>query len=307
LCSRKMSAIPFSIVDAFCIPQESFTGNQAAVCLLSFDDEISDELKAKIGAEINLSETAFVSQAWSRSNQRKSEYDFTLRWFTPTSEIALCGHATLASARVIFDRMEKQTENETTINFETKYKGVLMATMNWNTNRISINFPLTPVTPITEKKLTCLPQLLRNLLPDLKQMHSVHYTSATKYLLVRLHDNFGEQGLLQIKPDFSQLSELEGEDIPLGLIVTVRGHTDSIHFYSRFFAPGLGVAEDPVTGSAHCALTSYWSTELNRFNFLAKQSSKRGGYVYCNIDKSSPHRVSFEGLTKLVITGELKL
>lgn len=156
---------------------------------------------------MNLSETAFVSQSWNKSAQRKSDYDFTLRWFTPASEIALCGHATLASARVIFDRMVRHDESETTINFETKYKGVLMATMKWKTNRISINFPLTPLTTITEKELPCLPQLLQHLLQpfDVNHVHSVHYALSTKYLFVRLHDNCGEKGLLEIKPNFQQL------------------------------------------------------------------------------------------------------
>lgn len=136
-----------------------------------------------------------------------------MRWFTPTSEIALCGHATLASARVLFDRMEQHNESETTITFETKYKGVLMATMNWKSNRISINFPLTPVTPFTEKELPCLPQLLQHLLQpfDVNHVHSVHYASSTKYLFVRLHDNYGEKGLLEIKPNFQQLVALEGK------------------------------------------------------------------------------------------------
>lgn len=226
-------------------------------------------MKAKIGSEINLSETAFVSQSWTRSNQRKSEYDFTLRWFTPSEEIALCGHATLASARVLFDRMEQRRENETTIRFETKFKGVLTATINWETKRISINFPLTPVTPHTVMELSCLPQLLEYLLHplDVNQIHSVHYASSTRYLFVRLHDENEEKGLLELSPNFQQLSTLQGklitglnygffnsvillgDGVPLGIIVTVKGTSEFIHFYSRFFAPNLGVAEDPVIAS----------------------------------------------------------
>ncbi len=145
-------------------------------------------------------------------NQRKSEYDFTLRWFTPTSEVALCGHATLASARVIFDRMKRNAEKETTINFETKYKGILRATMNWETRRISINFPLTPVTPYTEQDYSCLPKLLEYLLQplDVNEIHSVHYAPSTEYLFVRLHDKNGEEGLLKLNPNFNALSTLKG-------------------------------------------------------------------------------------------------
>lgn len=185
--------------------------------MIFIQDEIADDVKAKIGAEINLSETSFVSQSWSKSDTRKSVRDFTLRWFTPTDEIALCGHATLASARVLFDRMERSGEKETTINFATKYKGILSATMNWETERISINFPLTPVTPYTEKHYSCLPQLLQYLLEplDVNQIHSVHFTSSTQYLLVRLHDTHGEKGLLALQPDFKALSSFKGFKISI--------------------------------------------------------------------------------------------
>lgn len=109
--------------------------------------------------------------------------------------------------------MEPQVEKETTINFETKYKGILKATMNWETKRISINFPLTPVTPFTDKELSCLPQLLQYLLQplDVNQIHSVHYASSTRYLFVRLHDENGEKGLLELNPNFQQLSALQGK------------------------------------------------------------------------------------------------
>lgn len=154
-----------------------------------------------------------MSQSWNKSVPRKSQYDYTLRWFTPTDEIALCGHATLASARVLFDRMEVPGDKETTINFETKYKGVLSATMNWETGRIAINFPLTPVTPYTEKHFSLLPKLLEYLLEpfDVSRIHSVQFAASTKYLFVRLHDDNGEKGLLELKPNFTGLSNLNGK------------------------------------------------------------------------------------------------
>lgn len=109
--------------------------------------------------------------------------------------------------------MEVQDEKETTINFETKYKGVLSATMNWETRRIGINFPLTPVTPYTEKHLSLLPKLLNYLLEplDVSRIHSVHYASFTKYLFVRLHDENGEKGLLELNPNFSGMLTLKGK------------------------------------------------------------------------------------------------
>lgn len=108
--------------------------------------------------------------------------------------------------------MDRGTEKQTTIKFETKFKGALYATMNWDTGHISINFPLTPVTPITDKEMEYLPQLLEYFLKsfDLTMIHSVHYAPMTKYVLVRLHDKYGEKGLSDLKPDFHHLSTIKG-------------------------------------------------------------------------------------------------
>jgi len=304
-----MSKITYAIIDVFCVPGKVFSGNPAAVCLLEYDDEISDETKTYIGCELNLSDTAFVSKSWSKTTSQQVENHYTLRWYSPTKEVALCGHATIATAEVLFSKMERGSTKVTTIHFETKCKGNLSATMNWDTGRISINFPLTRVTPISELEMKFVPNLLQHLIQpfDKTFIHSVHYAKSTKYLFVRLHDRRGEKGLTDLKPDFYNLSALQGNDVIVtGAIVTVRGVGD-IHFYSRFFAPWMGVNEDPVCGSAHCALTAYWSNILNQKKLLGKQCSKRGGYIYCSLSDSDPERVILEGNTKIFAKGELSL
>lgn len=173
---------------------------------------MSDETKASIGAQFNLSETAFISKSWSESKVQTSPNHFTIRWFTPTEEIKLCGHATLASSKALFDKIGRRGEKETTIHFETKFKGNLSATMHWDTGRISINFPLTPIVAITESDLEILPQFLQYIVHpfDKTIIHSVFYAPSTKYLFVRLRDECGEKGLTDLKPDFFSLSTIKG-------------------------------------------------------------------------------------------------
>lgn len=173
---------------------------------------MSDETKASIGEQFNLSETVFVSKSWCKSKIQPSPNHFTIRWFSPTDEIKLCGHATLATSKVLFDKIGKGSDKETTVHFETKFKGNLSATMNWDTGRISINFPLTPVVAITESDLDILPQFLQYVVHpfDKTIIHSVFYAPSTKYLFVRLRDECGEKGLTELKPDFFNLSSIKG-------------------------------------------------------------------------------------------------
>ncbi len=180
---------------------------------------MSDEIKQKIAAELNLSETAFVSKGWSK-NDSLNNNKLTLRWFTPEVEVPLCGHATLATARALFETMlqEKQNETDTTLEFETKLKGTLRATMNWATDRISLDFPLAPPSPFSVSQLECLPQILRQLLGSINadEINSVHYSNSTKKLLVRLRGDVSESSvdestLLQLKPNFNELTNIKGQ------------------------------------------------------------------------------------------------
>lgn len=233
---------------------------------------MTDEIKQKIAAELNLSETAFVSKSWHKSSSILNDRKLTLRWFTPEVEVPLCGHATLATARALFETMqERDNETETTLEFETKFKGTLAATMNWSTGRISLDFPLAPPSPFSSSELECLPQLLTQLLGSIgtDEIHSVHYSPLTKKLLVRLRGDVSENTvsdstLLQLKPNFDELTKIKGmfkpnliahlshesftgNDKVLGIIATVKG-SDNVNFYSRYFAPWVGINEDPVSG-----------------------------------------------------------
>jgi len=297
-----MSSFQFAIVDAFCVPGESFTGNQAAVCLLPSDDIVSDEVKQKIAAEINLSETAFVSRSWLKDGEPK----LTLRWFTPETEVTLCGHATLATARVLFDN-----NTDTRKEFATKFKGTLAATMDRSTDRISLDFPLAPSTPFTASHLDCLPQLLTQLLDPISssEIHSMHYSKSTKKLLVRLNgeaseSNVNESTLLKLKPNFSGLVNVKGNNMVMGIIVTMKG-SGEVNFYSRYFAPWVGLDEDPVTGSAHTVLAAYWGSEYKGSELLGKQCSKRSGLVWCKLQE--PGRVRLEGFSKFVVKGHIEV
>lgn len=161
-----------------------------------------------------------MSKNWNKNSSTENDRKLTLRWFTPETEVPLCGHATLATARALFDKMQsaKDSEKETTLEFETKFKGTLTATMNWLTDRISLDFPLAPPTPFSAAKLECLPKLLMQVLEPISsnEIHSVHYSYSTKKLLVRLHgvvaeSNVKDSILLKLKPNFVELTNIEGE------------------------------------------------------------------------------------------------
>ena len=240
-------------VDAF--TTRVFGGNPAAVCPL--DSWINDELLQSIAAENNLSETAFFV---------RTKAGFKLRWFTPVAEVALCGHATLATAHVIFEHLGYQ---ETAIHFET-LSGFL--TVARKGPSLIMDFPSTP-------PLSCAaPEAL---LAGLGRPPE-EVLAADDYFVV--FDS--EDTVRALEPDFVQLSALDLR----GVIVTAPGK--EVDFVSRFFAPKFGIPEDPVTGSAHCALTPYWSAKLDKKILDARQISKRGGDIQCELNAN---RVGLEG------------
>lgn len=182
-------------------------------------DSLSDAVKQKIAAELNLSETAFVSEGWNKTEKQSDKHKRILRWFTPDVEVPLCGHATLATARILFEAMqqERQTGTATILEFETKSKGTLTATMDWSTDRISIDFPLAPSSPFNDSQLDCLPLLLSLLMGPLSvnEIDSVHYSPITRKLLVRLRgdvceDSVSGSTLLKLNPNFVELVNVQG-------------------------------------------------------------------------------------------------
>ncbi|MBL7074857.1 PhzF family phenazine biosynthesis protein [candidate division KSB1 bacterium] len=234
--------IPIYQVDAF--TDKVFGGNPAAVCPL--DNWVDDEILQAIAAENNLSETAFFV---------KQGNDFELKWFTPKTEVELCGHATLASAHILYNHLDYKDHQ---INFITK-SGVLKVTKK--NDIISMNFPSTKPVPVE------IPKELTNGLgyEPSEVLKSRDYLAVFK----------DEETILSIKPDFEILKKLDC----LGIIVTAKGNNSD--FVSRFFAPGVGIPEDPVTGSAHVTLVPYWSEKLNKKSLYAIQMSKRRGELFC--------------------------
>ena len=256
-------------VDAF-TPQ-AFRGNPAAVCLL--DREREDAWMQNVAAEMNLSETAFLL---------RRDDGFALRWFTPSIEVALCGHATLASAHALWEeRVAPQNEQ---IRFHTK-SGLLTADRDGEV--IELDFPATP-----EQVAQPAPGLLESL-----GIRKPVYIGRNRFdYIIEVAD---EEVVRALEPDHAQLRKIEIR----GVIVTSRASsTTAADFVSRFFAPGSGIDEDPVTGSAHCCLAPYWSARLGKQELTGFQASPRGGYVRV---RHVGDRVKLGGRAVTVLRGEL--
>lgn len=255
------------IVDAF--TNRPFAGNAAAVCLL--EAEKNADWMQSVAAEMNLSETAFV---------RPIDAGFELRWFTPAIEVELCGHATLAAAHVLWT--EGMANNSQPVMFHTK-SGVLTCAQNGDD--IELDFPATPAEEAAPPD---------GLLAALGVQPS--FIGRSKF------DGFvqveSEQVLRSLTPDFTRLRQ-----IPMrGVIVTSRSDDPQFDFVSRFFAPSVGVDEDPVTGSAHCCLGPYWAEQLGKSDMIAFQASARGGLVRVRVDGD---RILLGGQAVTTVRGEL--
>jgi len=255
--------IPLFQIDAF--TGRVFAGNPAAVCPLP--GWIDESLMQAIAAENNLSETAFFV--------KKNSF-FELRWFTPATEVDLCGHATLASAFVIMKFIEPRL---TEVAFETK-SGTLTVTRSGD--RLTMNFPAKPPAPCTAPD---------DLVAGLGRTPQA-VLGSDDYLAVFAT----EDEVRALAPDFTALSRLNLR----GVIVTAPGR--GADFVSRFFAPGVGINEDPVTGSAHCILIPYWSARLDRTRLHALQVSKRGGELFCELKGD---RVLIAGECAFYLRGEI--
>lgn len=251
-------------VDAF--TKEVFKGNPAAVCPL--DEWLPTETMQKIALENNLSETAFFV---------KNGEEYEIRWFTPTYEIDLCGHATLASAFVIFESLKLKADE---VNFHSHKSGALSVEKNGDV--LTLDFPSRPVSPVEAPD---------GLIAAIG-MQPKEVLKARDYFLV--YEN--EQEVLNISPDFAALLKIDAH----GFIVTAQG--DSSDFVSRFFAPEVGVFEDPVTGSSHCNLIPFWAERLGKTELFARQVSARGGELFC---KLAGDRVKIAGNSVLYMKGEI--
>jgi PhzF family phenazine biosynthesis protein len=253
-------------VDAF--TSELFRGNPAAVVPLQAWP--SDAVLQAIATENNLSETAFFVREGD---------DYRLRWFTPEIEVDLCGHATLASAFVVFTALEPLRQSVT---FHTRSGPLTVAR---DGTRLSMDLPARPPEPCEAPEA-----LVRGL-------------GRAPLATLRARDHLAvferEEEVLAVRPDFAALATLDS----LGVIVTAPG-SDGVDFVSRFFAPNAGVPEDPVTGSAHCTLVPYWSARLGRRRLRARQVSRRGGELACE-DRGA--RVVLGGEAVLYLEGTIRL
>jgi PhzF family phenazine biosynthesis protein len=257
------------VVDAF--TDRAFSGNPAAVCVLR--EEPAESWMQAVAAEMNLSETAFIVP--------HGDNEFSIRWFTPTVEVPLCGHATLASAHLLWEKGIAGSERP--ITFHSK-EGVLTAERegDW----VCLDFPSLPVEaretpPGLSEALGCEPL-------------SVH-VSRMGTLLVEVES---EETVRRLETDFVRLREIETG----ACIVTARGTAGRCDFVSRFFAPGLGIDEDPVTGVAHCSLTPFWADRLGKSELLGHQISNRGGVVKVRLRGD---RVSLLGQAVTVLAGAI--
>lgn len=256
-------------VDAF--TDRPYAGNPAAVCLLA---EERDELWMQaVANENNLSETAFLTP----------ENDgYKLRWFTPKNEVKLCGHATLASAHILYE--EKLLPLNRQARFFT-LSGLLTASYDEDTGLIELDFPASPVVPSKA--------------PD----GLIEALGVKPIFIGRSDDDYlievtSEEEVKEAAPDFGRLVQVSCR----GVIVTALVAAKQYDFISRFFAPAVGINEDPVTGSAHCRLTPYWQAKLQKNKFIAYQASKRGGFLQLT---AAGDRVRIGGKAVTVLKGEL--
>lgn len=263
--------LPLYQVDAF--TQEPFRGNPAAVCVL--ETFFDDATLGAIAREMNLSETAFVIPLAS---------GFHLRWFTPVAEVDLCGHATLATAHVLWQHQGRVGDLE----FHTR-SGLLRAQClgDW----IALDFPQQPVTPLEDQQVQASVIAALGTTP-------LFIGQAGSDLLVELAD---VPAIVQLKPNFDQIARLPCR----GLIVTARAKGEAYDIISRFFAPQLGIPEDPVTGSAHCSLYPYWQPKLGQEELIAYQASARGGVI--KMQPQGGDRLLLLGQAVTIFAGELLL
>jgi len=259
--------IPYFIVAAFA--RTPFAGNPAGVCLLPENEWLPNESMQQIAAENNLAETAFLIR---RSN------DFDLRWMTPTVEVDLCGHATLASAHVLFNHLDYEEEM---IRFQSK-SGELQ--VERDKDRFVLDFPAQAMAEVA----------ITSGIKEALGAQPISLLKGRDYVAV--FDR--EEDVAALKPDFARVAALDAQ----GVVATAPGKRSD--FVSRYFVPAAGIPEDPVTGSTHCVLIPYWSKRLGKAELSARQISPRGGELYC---QNRGDRVRIGGHAVTYVEGKIHL
>lgn len=253
-------------VDAF--TDKPFGGNPAAVVPL--DAWLSDDVMMKIAAENNLSETAFSVKEGDR---------YHIRWFTPTVEVNLCGHATLATAHVIFNELKLE---DSFVGLYSDRSGELA--VDKQGDKLVLDFPAYPLTEIEQSDAVA---------QAVGKIPSKVWESQSNMIFLRLES---EEDVRNLDPDFHAIGQLDYDEV----IVTAPG--DDCDFASRMFAPKIGIPEDPVTGAIHCTLIPYWAEQLGKDKLFARQVSKRGGELFCEL---AGNRVRIGGNAVTYLRGEI--
>ncbi len=265
--------IPIYQIDAF--TNTLFGGNPAAV--MPLERWLPDEVLQAIAAENNLSETAFFVPTHEREDA-----DFHIRWFTPTAEVPLCGHATQAAAWVVFNKYEWP---HVKVRFQSK--SGLLSVLRRPDDSLELDFPNLAYEPCST------PELIKAAMPEAPD-NAFFVPNDTNYMVVLDSEN----AVGAAAPDLQSLSLLGNQ----GLIITAKG--DQCDFVSRYFAPGVGIDEDPVTGSIHSVLTPYWAQQTGNSAFTARQLSKRGGDLHCELRGD---RVAISGHAVFFMEGSVQL
>lgn len=270
-----MKSLPIYGVDVF--TRQYYKGNPAAVCIL--EKELKDSQMKSIAAEMNLSETAFLLPIEEDSNT------YSLRWFTPEVEVPLCGHGTIATAKVLFDEIRVNGDR---IVFQTK-SGKVSAEKSGE--GIAIDFPIDVPMDF---------QLPKGLLEALgiKEYEDVKIGKNTRKIILRIKDY---KEIENLSPDFERMKNISTAEGLKGIAITTKGN-EEYDFISRYFNPWAGVNEDPVTGSVHTVLANYWGRILNKQEMIAYQASTRAGKIKLKIKEN---RVELIGEAIIVLKGEI--
>ncbi|KAL7172336.1 hypothetical protein ACSBR2_031933 [Camellia fascicularis] len=293
--------VKYCVVDAF--TDSPFKGNPAAVCLLEKEERDEEWLQA-VASEFNISQTCYLTRITESESETQDSSNsttsprFHLRWFTPVAEVKLCGHATLAAAHFLFT---SGLVNSDKIEFLT-LSGVLTAKRvpeAQNNGKlddcflIELDFPVVPLTEFDSAEVPSISKALSN-----ASVIELKKTTTAEDLFVVLPSG---KAVADLQPKFDEIQRCPGR----GLIITALAPAGSgFDFFSRFFCPKLGINEDPVCGSAHCALAAYWSKKLGKCDFVAYQASPRGGILNLHLDEKS-HRVLLQGKAITVMEGSL--
>ncbi|MBN2155318.1 MAG: PhzF family phenazine biosynthesis protein [Candidatus Lokiarchaeota archaeon] len=279
--------MPLYQVDAF--TSERFRGNPAAICILESKDDLTDAEMQQIAAEMNLSETAFIIPMSGDHCD-----NFQLRWFTPKVEVSLCGHATLASAHVLFKELKVCRED---IHFQTQ-SGELV--VNHLGDRYQMDFPLGNPTPSEVSDLLC-----KNLGIQQNQIIST-FKNEFKGELVAVFEVISAEIVKNLNPNWTALVNSKYNLDFGGVYVTARSDNEDVDFVSRCFFPWVGIREDPVTGSAHTVLGPFWQSKLGKNKLFAYQVSDRLGEIWMEIPTDNPNnRIFIQGKAITVLKGTL--